>query len=162
MHARQIVLVVVAAALTVVSGATAGAAAKQRVAIVATVLPTGRAVLEPLQKGALMRDAGAFTGNWSGTPDRTLVRDGQKVDIHPATWTFSGKHGTLVFRERTEWTDLEQDLNRDGDNDGIAVGTWKAVRGAGVYAGITGGGRSSLLGQGHKRVARYEGFVTVP
>jgi hypothetical protein len=163
MKVRHTVLIALATAVTLTSVAAAGLeAAKQRVSIAATVLPAGKAVLEPLQKGTLVRNAGTFRGNWSSTPERTVMRDGQEVDIHPATWTFTGKRGTLVFRERTEWTDLGQDLNRDGFEDGIAMGTWKVVRGTGLYSGITGGGRSAHLGQGRKWVARYEGFLTLP
>ena len=109
-----------------------------------------------------MRKAGTLRGNWSPTPDRTVMRYGQEVDIYAATWTFSGKRGTLVFRERSEWTDLGQDVNRDGSDDEIGIGTWKVVRGTGLYAGITGGGRSAHLGQGRRWVARYEGFLTAP
>jgi hypothetical protein len=163
MKVRHVVLVALAAAVTLTSVAAAGPeAAKQRVAITATVLPAGKAVLEPLQEGTLVRNAGAFDGKWSPTPDRTVMRDGQTVDIHTALWTFTGKQGTLVFRERNEWVDLGQDLNRDAYVDDIAIGTWKVVRGMGTYAGITGGGRSAHLGLGRKWVARYEGFLTLP
>jgi hypothetical protein len=161
MKIRHTVLVALATAVTLTSVAAAGPeAAKQRVAITVTMLG-GKAVLEPLQKGALVRSAGTFGGSWSQTPDRTVMRDGQEVDIHSATWTFTGKRGTLVFRERSEWTDLGHDLNRDGFEDGIGVGTWKVVRGTGLYAGITGGGRSAHLGQGRVWVIRYEGFLAL-
>jgi len=165
MNTKLAVLAVLAAAVTLTSVASAGPdAAKQRVAITATVLPAGKAVLEPLQKGALVRSAGTFgfVGNLSQTPDRTVMRDGQEVDIYSGTWKFTGKRGTLVFRERNEWVDLGQDLNRDAYVDDIAIGTWKVVRGTGTYAGITGGGRSAHLGLGRKWVARYEGFLTSP
>ena len=161
MHARHIVLAVLAAAVTLTSVASAGsAAAKQRVAI--TVAIGGKGVLTPLKNGALERDSGTFGGDWSPTPNRTVVREGQTVDIHTAVWTFTGKGGKLVFRERNEWVDLGHDQNRDGWEDGIAIGTWKVVRGTGLYAGITGGGRSGHLGLGRTWVARYEGFLTVP
>ena len=131
-------------------------------AITVTILPSGKGVLTPLKDGALGRDSGTFRGDWSPTPERTVMREGQTVDIHPGVWTFAGKGGNLVFRERTEWVDLGHDQNRDGFEDGIAIGTWKVVRGTGPYAGITGGGRSAHLGLGRKWVARYEGFLTVP
>lgn len=163
MSAKLAVLAVLVAAVTLTSVAAAGSdAAKQRVAITVTILPSGKGVLTPLKNGALERDSGTFGGDWSPSPDRTMVRDGQTVDIHPAVWTFAGKRGKLVFRERTEWIDLGHDQNRDGSEDGIAIGTWKVVRGTGRYAGITGGGRSGHLGLGRKWVARYEGFLTVP
>jgi hypothetical protein len=164
MKVLHTVLVALATAVTLTSVAAAGPdAAKQRVAITVTMM-SGKAVLEPLQKGALVRSAGTFgfVGVLSQTPDRTVMRDGQEVDIYSGTWKFTGKRGTLVFRERNEWVDLGQDLNRDGSEDGIAIGTWKVVRGTGRYAGITGGGRSAHLGQGRVWVIRYEGFLTRP
>ena len=73
-----------------------------------------RSVLTPLQAGALKRDSGTFVGDWSTTPDRTLIREGQKVQLYHAVWTFTGKRGTLVFRERSEWVDVGNDGNDDG------------------------------------------------
>jgi hypothetical protein len=163
MKAKPAVLAVLGAAFALTSVAAAGPdAARQRVAITVTMV-SGKAVLEPLQKGVLVRSEGTFGGSrQSQTPDRTVLRDGQKLDIYSGTWTFTGKRGTLVFRERNEWMDLGHDLNRDGSEDGIAVGTWQVVRGTGPYAGITGGGRSAHLGQGRVWVIRYEGYLTVP
>jgi hypothetical protein len=111
-------------------------------------LPTGAAVLDPLQKGALERDSGTFDEGSSS----------QGTEIR----RFTGTGGNLVFRERNEWLVLGHDLNRDGFEDRISIGTWKVVRGTGPYAGTTGGGRSAHLGLGRKWVARYEGFLTVP
>jgi len=163
MKARLAVLGALAAAVTLTPVAAAGPeAAKQRVAITVTILPSGKGVLTPLKNGALERDTGTFGGNWSPTPDRTVMRDGQELEIGSATWTFTGKRGALVFRERNEWADLGQDLNRDAYVDDIAIGTWKIVRGTGTYAGITGGGRSAHLGLGRRWIARYEGFLTSP
>jgi hypothetical protein len=149
MSAKLAVLAVLAAAVTLTSvGAAAPVAAKQRVAITAKVLPTGAAVLDPLQKGALERDSGTFD---EGSSSRgTEIR------------RFTGKRGNLVFRERLEWVEVGSDLNRDGFADLVALGTWKVARGTGPYAGITGGGRSAHLGLGRRWVARYEGFLTVP
>ena len=175
MRVRHALLVAIAAAVTTTSaGAAAPAAAKQRVAITVTILPSGNGVLSPLSfgKGALADDAGTFGGNWQSrrASGRNVMRDGQQVDIYTGVvWTLTGKLGNLVLRERTEWTDLGQDLNRDGVGfrygsgaDGIATGTWKVVRGTGAYAGVSGGGRSSHLGQGRRWVARYEGFLITP
>lgn len=163
MSAKLAVLAVLGAAVTLTSVAAAGSGTtKQRVSISATVLPAGKAVLEPLQKGTLARNAGTFGGDWSSTPDRRVVRDGQTVDIYTVRWTFGGKRGQIVFRERSDQIELGYDLDHNGMGDGIGVGTWKVVRGTGTYAGITGGGRSAHFWQGSRWVARYEGFLTVP
>src|SRR5262245_56016777 len=161
--------------VTLTSVAAAGAeVTKQRVAITVTILPSGKGVLTPLPlgEGALARDSGTFGGNWESRRQsgRDLMRDGQQVTSYTGiVWTLTGKLGSLVLRERNEWTDLGQDLNRDGVGfrygsgaDGIATGTWKVVRGTGAYAGISGGGRSSHLGQGRRWVARYEGLLVRP
>ena len=139
-------------------------ASKQRVAITATILPSGKAVLTSMKvgTGAFPRDTGTFVGDWQSRPVRTVVRDGAKLDLYSGTWTFTGKAGTLVLRESNEWADLGQDLNHDNFPDGVGLGTWKVVRGTGSYAGISGVGRSSHLGQGQRWIARYEGLVSVP
>jgi hypothetical protein len=139
-------LFAVAAAVTLAAAAAAGPdAAKQRVAITVT-MSSSKGVLRPLNDGALKRDVGRFGGDWAYSPDRTVIRDGQKVEIYTAVWTFTGKRGNLVFRGRAEWIDVGHDLNGDGQQDGIATGTWKVLRGTGRYAGVTGGGRSAQLG----------------
>jgi hypothetical protein len=162
MHARHIVLAVLAAAVTLTSIASAGpAAAKQRVAINMKVIPESTFALTPLRSGALKRDSGSITGssNWKqiGCPD--VVRDGQKVWMcSPVTWTLAGKRGTLTIRERNEWVDPGNDESACH----IAFGKWKVVRGTGQYARITGGGRSAHEAHCHEWYARQEGFVSVP
>jgi hypothetical protein len=171
MKARLAVFGALTAAVTLTSVAAATPdAAKQRVAITVTILPSGKGVLTPLGTGPLARDSGAFEGTnlqSARQSGRNVLRDGQQVDVYTGVvWTLTGKRGNVVLRERAEWTDLGQDLNRDGVGfrygsgaDGIATGTWKVVRGTGAYAGVSGGGRSSHLGQGRRWVARYEGFL---
>jgi hypothetical protein len=66
---------------------TESTAAKQRVAITAQD-GFGSAVLAPLRDGALKRDTGTIgpaDDIWVFTPDRTVIRDGQKVDIYTAS-----------------------------------------------------------------------------
>src|SRR5262245_17322962 len=156
MKARQTALIALAAVVTLTSVAAAGPdTAKQRIAITATVLPSGAAVLMPQQDGGFVRDTGSLMGDWSSVPVSSAMRDGQKVDTHTGTWTFAGKRGDVIFRERNEWVDV-------GNGYGVAVGTWKVLRGTGEYAGITGGGRSGHAGLGRRWFARYEGFVTLP
>jgi len=156
MKARHAVLVALAAAVTLTSVAAAGpGAAKQRVAINMKILQEESFVLTPLQAGALKPDSGTMSGIWSNVPSHVVMREGQKVDIHPAVWTLEGKRGSLTIRERAEWVDV-------GNDDAVAIGTWKVVRGTGQYAQIAGGGRSGHAGLGRKWYARYEGFLTLP
>jgi hypothetical protein len=156
MHARHIVFAVLAAAVTLTSVASAGpAAAKQRVAINMKILPESRFVLTPLRSGTLKRDSGTISGNWMTAPGREVVRKGQTVGIYTNTWTLTGKRGNLVFRERIEWVDV-------GNDDDVATGTWKVVRGTGEYAGIIGTGGSGHAGLGSPWYARFEGFLTLP
>lgn len=165
MNVRYATLLVVAAAVTLTAVAAAGpGVAKQRVALTVTILPSGKGVLTPLRDGALKRDSGTFSGsNPPSTPaDKTVVREGQTVEIYHNVWTFTGNGGSLVIREQTEAVELGQDLDHNAFQDGIAIGRWKVVRGTGDYAGIAGGGRSAHFYQGSRWVARFEGFLTVP
>ena len=156
MTARLAVMVVLVAAVTLASVAAAGpTATKQRVAIETKIIPDGTFVLTPLKVGALKRDSGTMTGDYSTTPDRVVMRDGQEVSIHPAVWTLEGRRGTLTIRERTEWVAV-------GYDDGVAIGTWKVLRGTGQYAKLAGSGRSGHAGLGTPWYARYEGFLTSP
>jgi len=163
MKASQIVLAVLAAAATLTSVASAGpAAAKQRLAIDANILPRGSFVLRPLQAGALKRDSGSFGGNWATAPGRQIIRSGQEVGTYTNTWTLTGGRGTLTIRERIEWVDAGSDGNGDGKQDEVATGAWKVVRGTGAYARIAGGGGSGHAGLGRLWYCRFEGLVTVP
>ena len=159
MHAQRIVLAALAAAVTLTSVASASpAAAKQRVAITATVF--GKAVLVPLQQGDLKRDPGTFGGGLSNTPDRIVIRAGQKVEIYTRTWKFTGKRGSLTFLERSEWVDVDA-----GPGFNAATGTWTLVRGTGKYAQIAGSGRSVHVARDAPPLlwkARLEGVVTLP
>jgi len=165
MKARLVVISTLVAAFALASVAAAShQAAKQRVALTVTILPSGTGVLTPLKGGALKRDSGTFVGKSapSTAPDLTVVREGQTVEIYHNVWTFAGKGGSLVLRERNEAVGLGQDLDHNAFPDGIAIGTWKVVRGTGLYTGITGGGRSAHFYQGNRWVARYEGVLTIP
>jgi hypothetical protein len=122
------------------------------VAINTTILPQATFVLTP-RAGALKRDSGTV-GEGKTLSERNRITTG--------FWRFTGKRGDLVLRERREWVDLGSDVNGDGLRDVVALGTWKAVRGTGQYAGVAGGGRSAHLGLGRKWVARFEGFLTSP
>jgi hypothetical protein len=161
MKVRLTLLVALATVVTLTAVAAAGPhAAKQRVAIETKILPGGTFVLTPLQAGALKRDSGSFSGNWSTAPGRDVVRHGQSVGIYTNTWTLTGKRGTFTIRERVEWVNIGTDGNGDGEGDSVATGTWKVVRGTGQYAGVTGSGGSGHAGLGLPWNARFEGFLT--
>ena len=162
MKARHAVLVALAAAVTLTSVAAAGLdAAKQRVAIDLKLWPQKTFVFTPLQAGSLKPDSGTISHTFLSITPRDVMRDGQKVTIYDGgVVTLTGKRGTLTIRDRNEWVDLARDGNGDGQNDGIAIGTWKVVRGTGQYAGIVGKGRSGHVGLGSPWYARYEGVLT--
>ena len=64
--------------------------------------------------------------------------------IYTNTWNLAGKRGSLTIREQIEWVSIGRDGNGDGQDDTVATGAWKVVRGTGAYARIAGGG-----GNGH-------------
>lgn len=69
-----------------------------------------------------------------------------------------GKAREPRIRNRSEWIDA-------GNGYHVATDTWKAVRGTGQYAGVTGGGRrggSVWLERTDSWSSRAEGFLTVP
>ena len=105
-HACSVhVLAVLAAAVTLTSVARRSRGSEAAVGVTAEVL--GKAVLDPLQQGVLKRDAGTVGGVLPNTPDRVVMREGQKVEIYTSTWTFTGKRGSLTFRERNQWVDVD-------------------------------------------------------
>ena len=162
MKARVVALVALATAVTLTSVAAAEPdAAKQRVAIDMKLWPQKTFVFTPLQAGSLKRDSGTISHTLLSITPRDVMRDGQKVTIYDGgVATLTGKRGTLTIRDRNEWVDFARDGNGDGENDGIAIGTWKVVRGTGQYAGVAGKGRNGHIGLGSPWYARYEGFLT--
>ncbi len=137
MKAPQAILVALAVAVTLTSGAAAGSdAAKQRVAITTQAAQPTKVspfVFTPLQAGPLKPDSGKLTG--AVPVERVVMRDGQKVSIYDGSATLKGKLGSLVIRYRDEYVDA-------GNGYHVGTGTWKVVRGTGQYAQVTGGGRT--------------------
>ena len=133
MKARVVALVALAAAVTLTSVAAAGPhAAKQRVAIDMKLWPQKTFVLTPLLAGPLKRDSGTISHNFLSITPHDVMRDGQKVTIYDGgVATLTGKRGTLTIRDRSEWVNLGTDANRDSNEDSVAFGTWKVVRGTG-------------------------------
>jgi hypothetical protein len=162
MSARVIALVALATAFTLASIAAAGPnAAKQRVGIDLKLWPQKTFVFTPLLAGPLKRDSGTISHTLLSITPHDVMRDGQKVTIFDGgVVTLTGRLGILTIRDRNEWVHLERDGNGDGQDDAIAFGTWKVLRGTGQYAGIAGKGRSGHVGLGSPWYARYEGVLT--
>jgi hypothetical protein len=157
MSARLTVLAVLVAAVTLTSVAAAGpAGAKQQVAItsngVLNATAFGEFVFTPLQAGALKRDTGTETSQWS---ERVVMRDGQQVRVQNYITTRKGKRGSFVVRSRMEYVDA-------GNGYLAGTNTWKFVRGTGQYAEITGGGRGGDVVHSPRWSDHYEGFLTAP
>jgi hypothetical protein len=123
----------------------------------------GTFVLTPLRGGPLKGDSGTISHNFLSIRGHDVMRVGQKVTIYDGgVATLTGKRGTLTIRDRSEWVNLGNDANQDGNEDSVAFGTWKVVRGTGQYAGIVGKGRDGHAGLGCPWYARYEGFLSSP
>lgn len=150
MKLAQLALGLAAAALTLTAVAAAGpVAAKQRIAIQGQ---GGTFTLKPLTTGLLKSDAGTISFCcWTG---RTVIRDGQKIEVtNGPDMTLEGKRGTLVAHNRMEYLDVPGGYS-------LFTGTWKVVRGTGVYAGLAGGGRVAGVGLSNGEVKwRREGVL---
>ena len=160
MKMRQTMLALVAldVGVTLTSTAAAGhEATKQRVAI--DVAGGQSFVLYPLQAGAFKRDSGPATEDHNS--GRSFKRQGQQVSTYNLTYALSGKQGSLTIQERNEWVDVSQKNARGFDyRPGVAIGTWKIVRGTGAYAKVVGSGRSAHAGMGQNWFIRLEGYLT--
>jgi hypothetical protein len=161
MKIRQAILVLVVLAVGVTLTSVAAArpeAAKQRVAI---DMEGGQSfTLYPLRAGALKRDSGPSTAD--PRSGRSFMRQGQQVSIYNITYMLSGKQGNLTIQERNEWVDVSQKNARGFDyRPGVAIGTWKVVRGTGAYAKVVGGGRTAHAGMGKQWFIRLEGYLTL-
>jgi hypothetical protein len=137
------------AAITLTAVASAGSTAtKQRVGIQVT---KGGFVLTPLTAGPIKPDTG--TASFCCWTQRSIIRDGQAIDINNPQMTLTGKQGTLVTRNVIGWTDVP-------DGYSLFTGTWKVIRATGVYAGLTGGGGAAGVGLPNGNTnAMFEGFL---
>jgi hypothetical protein len=143
-------LAATAATLAAVAGA-APVAAKQRVSIQVTGGADETFALTALTKGAVKSDTGVAT--FCCWTERPITRDGQLIVINNPQMTLTGKRGTLVTRNQVGWIDIPDGL-------GVFTGTWKVIRGTGVYAGLAGGGRGAgvMLANSDTK-ATFDGFL---
>jgi hypothetical protein len=82
-----------------------------------------------------------------------VTRDGQRIEVNDPLDTLVGKHGTLVLRTRIEWVNAGNDYT-------VGTGTWKVVRGTGVYEHIKGSGRQAGLWNANEVLSwRLEGYL---
>jgi hypothetical protein len=142
------VVAITAAMLATVAGARP-ASAKQRVSIA----QQGRSfVLTPASAGAIRSDRGGFAACCWSTREVTVA--GQRLDLNDPKLTFTGRHGTLRFRNRIVWVDVP-------DRWSLFTGTWKAIGGTGAYAGLSGSGHVAGVQtpSGYDRV-QFFGFLT--
>jgi len=139
-----------AALALLVAVASAGpAAAKQRIQI--QLIGKSSFVLTPLSPGAIKADTGTVA--FCCWTTRSVVRDGQNVDLNNPQMTLTGKHGTIVTRNLIGWTDVPGGVS-------LFTGTWRVTSGTGSYAGLTGGGRGAgvELTNGAPR-SRFQGYL---
>ena len=159
MTIRHVMLIVIAAAVTITSIAAARPSAMKQGVVTtsqsATPSPTAPFTFAPVTAGKLKRDSGTETCRW---PDpRVVVRDGQRIEIqYNAVCTDKRKLGSLTTRSRIECVNA-------GNGYHVGAGTWTVVRGTGQYAGVTGGGRTGnvWLDRGPWS-GRFEGVLTLP
>ncbi len=150
---RKVTTIAILAATAVTLAAVAAAgpvAAKQRVSI--QVQGGASFILTPLTAGAIKGDTGvASFCCWS---ERSIMRDGQAIDINDPQMTLTGKHGTIVARNRIEYVDLPNGW-------ATFTGVWKVIRATGDYAGLAGGGRGAgvTLANGFTK-SQFEGFLS--
>jgi len=140
------------------SGATSSST-KQRVAIDARIpwaLTGATFKLVTLTSGAIQRDSGEVRFSSAGRSTHG-VRDAQEYERVRDSITFAGKNGTLVIAEDNYIVSAGADVS-------VFTGTWKIVRGTGIYKRISGGGRTAgLIAQKYAPFPnRWEGAVSVP
>jgi hypothetical protein len=152
-------LLAVAFAATLVAAGTAlaesGATAvrKQRIAIdmVINRNDTGTFTVSPLTPGPLEADKGtvAIPGAGGGT----TLRNGMTVMSVAMGQNLTSRRGTMGLSVRFDHNEMQNRV-------GVGVGTWKIVKGAGAYAGVSGGGRYvSVRMPNGRALVRQEGWV---
>ena len=126
-------VVAVGVAFVPIAGGTAGQA--QRVAIQSKG-SVYSFTLKPVGTGRLRADVGKTT--WNGSSTRTVIRNGQSVEIETVLGTFVGQRGRFAAPFRIEWTSA-------GNQFRAGVATWTFRNGTGAYEGLEGGGRSTAV-----------------
>lgn len=147
MHKRMIAtaaLLVVAATVTAI--AAGGAATRQQVAFEYTNGNPGKMRLMPLTAGPVLRDSGSTS--WCCWTQKFVRQDGDSVEIDNPLATFTGRRGSLTWRERITWID-------SGDGYAVTTGTWKIERGTGAYRHLAGRGHLAFISGIGDRVVSF-------
>jgi hypothetical protein len=142
MHRRALFMVVafVASLVALPSTGAAGMSAKaQRVMLVQKHRAGdshGTFVLHVLTPGPLRLDSGRY--DYVAAERPYVVRKGQWAAVYVGIQALVGKAGTLFIRWRAEFVGA-------GNGSTVGTGTWVVVRGTGIYARATGGGRLATV-----------------
>lgn len=142
----------IGASLVLVSTTAAGTAASKQRIVIETKTAAATFVLTPQGSGPLKADSGKFA--YTGST-KEIVRHGQSVKILTATFTFTGKQGAMVLRQRFD--DVAA-----GAGYRVATGTWSLIstRGTGQYAKVSGSGGSAYAATPQQRLfLQFEGLV---
>lgn len=135
------------AAATVTAVAAGGAATtRQQVAFVYANGNPGKMRLTPLTAGPVLRDSGSTS--WCCWTEKFVRQDGDSVEIDNPLATFTGKRGSLTWRERITWIN-------SGDGYSVTTGTWRIERGTGAYRHLAGRGHLAFISGAGDRVVTF-------
>ena len=154
-----VLVVLAAAAMTVVSTVSAGSvASKQRIMLEQKHrfgVPDGTFVFYTLTPGPLKVDSGRYALAAAERP--YIIRGGQRIAVYTAIETLTGQRGTFVIRWRVEFVGA-------GNGSTVGTGTWSLIRGTGAYVGAKGGGRLAVvvMTPGGLTHSQFEGFLSAP
>jgi hypothetical protein len=162
MHRKiSVVLTIVAmggiGAFLATSAVARSATKLQRIAIVLDHFSSnaGTFKLTPMGSGPVHSDSGTVTSCcWTR---HFFVRDGQSAEIDNPKLTFTGAHGTFMWRGRVTFVDSNNAYT-------VATAVWKITHGTGVYAHLEGHGRQAFVqktAEGQNLADKAEGVVAM-
>jgi hypothetical protein len=133
--------------------ATAGPAAKQQRIMIDFHSLEKRFVMTPLTSGPLRPDSGPYTSCcWTR---RFYTRAGESVEVDNPIVFMTGTRGTITWRERISFVDVNHDYT-------VSTAVWTIVHGTGAYAHLEGHGREAAVDRTAENVevaAEAEGLI---